>query len=84
MSDWESGAGARNCFSFKLISNKTHSPGSHPSEEEGSSRIPRVALGRSGKNQSTPECLLLPASRGCQVAILALYGQIILQSLALE
>lgn len=46
MSDWKGGAGARDCFSFKLISNKTHSPGNHPSKQEGSNRIPWADLAK--------------------------------------
>lgn len=47
------------------------SPGSHPSEEEGTSGIPGVALGRAGKNQSilkTVPALQFSTSRSCQVA----------------
>lgn len=47
------------------------SPGSHPSEEEGTSGIPGVALGRAGRNQSilkTVPALQFSASRSCQVA----------------
>lgn len=64
--------------SLKLISSKTQSPESHPSEgEEACDTLGRpqadLAKPRAGPRQSA---LQLPASRGCQVATtLSLYGQ---------